>query len=47
MKLPVHPHDDEIDLFALVTKLWSDKIVLTFFLVIATLLVGFYILVSN
>ena len=47
MNLPVHPHEDEIDLVALVTTLWSEKIVITVFLVIATLLSGLYILVSK
>lgn len=47
MNLPVHPHEDEIDLVALVTTLWSEKIVITVFLVIATLLGGLYILVSK
>ena len=47
MNPPVHPHDDEIDLVALVTTLWSEKIVITVFLVIATLLGGLYILVSK
>ena len=47
MNLPVHPHEDEIDLVELVTTLWSEKIVITVFLVIATLLGGLYILVSK
>ena len=47
MNLPVHLHEDEIDLVALVTTLWSEKIVITIFLVIATLLGGLYILVSK
>ena len=47
MNFPVHPHEDEIDLVALVTTLWSEKIVITVFLVIATLLGGLYILVSK
>ena len=47
MNLPVHPHEDEIDLVASVTTLWSEKIVITVFLVIATLLGGLYILVSK
>ena len=47
MYLPVHPHEDEINLVALVTTLWSEKIVITVFLVIATLLGGLYILVSR
>ena len=47
MNLPVHPHEDEIDVVALVTTLWSEKIVITGFLVIAPLLGGLYILVSK
>ena len=47
MNLPVHPYEDEIDLVELVTTLWSEKIVITVFLVIATLLGGLYILVSK
>ena len=47
MNFPVHPHEDEIDLVALVTTLWSEKIVITVFLVIATLLGGLCILVSK
>ena len=47
MDLPLHPHEGEIDLVALVTTLWSEKIVITVFLVIATLLGALYILVSK